>query len=121
MFHDMPDNPVPGVGRFFFEYPLIPEPFLMRGRGRNKLFQISGSPAVKGGGDHAPALLKHGGKFSCLVHGWLVIVLVIVPVTVGISFTHPEVEPVEARTAHMLEKLADRSLMWSKREGKKFR
>ena len=50
-----------------------------------------------------PALLKQGDQCSCLLHGWLVIVLVIVPVKGGVSFPHPEVEPVEARTDQMLE------------------
>ncbi|HEV2579945.1 MAG TPA: hypothetical protein VGT44_03750 [Ktedonobacteraceae bacterium] len=42
---------------------------------------------------------------------WLVIVLVLVPVKVRVSFTHPEVEPVEARTDHMVEKLSYRAVM----------
>jgi hypothetical protein len=93
----------------------------MRGWREKKLLQVSGRPAVQGGGDHVPALLEQGDQGSGLVRGWLVIVLVIVPVTVGISFPHPEVEPVVARTEHMGEQIADRSLMWSKREGQLFR
>src|SRR5215469_6710490 len=93
----------------------------MRGGREKQLLQISGRPAVQGAGDHAPALLKHGDQGSCLLHGWLVIVLVLVPIQGGIAFPHPEVEPVEARTEHMVEQLADRALLWSKSEGQVFR
>jgi len=83
----------------------------MRGWRGKQLLQISGSPAVQGAGDHVPALFKQGDQGSCLVHGWLVIVLVLVPIKGGISFPHPEVEPVEARTDHMVEQLAYRLLI----------
>src|SRR5579862_9454088 len=93
----------------------------MRGRGYKYLFQISGGPAVQGGGDHVPALLKQGDESRCLVRGWRVGVLIIVPVEVGISFPHPEVEPVVACTDHMVEQLAYRPLIRRKRGSKLFR
>src|SRR5690348_12921190 len=89
----------------------------MAGWWGKQLLQIGPGPAVQGRGDHVPALLKHGDQCSRLVHSWPLSVLVLVPVTVGISFPHPEVEPVEARTDQMVEQCANRALLGSRREG----
>ena len=59
VFKDMPNNPLPCVRRLFFSH---------KGRGWEKVFQISGSPAGQGVSDHVPGLLKHGNQFSGLTY-----------------------------------------------------
>src|SRR5579863_7447818 len=112
VFEYMPDDPLPGAwGK---EFPLF---FFHEGGSWEKLFQIGGSPAGKGVGNHLPGCLKPGNQLSDLAWSLPIVVPV---VKIGIPFTHPPLEPEDSCANHMFEDYPNRPLMWPDREGKLF-